>query len=115
MNGDTVVLIGALLMFGALALAGWLGFQNIALTREAQETNRKALEVIEKQNALIAAGDALTYQAIRAMDHVGSYDDGSTAADEEESADEDGAGWDSDGEFGGGDPFVEGNVFRAGL
>lgn len=104
-----VVAVLALVIF-----AGWLGYMNVKLALAAHETNRLSLELIDKQAAIIASSDALTYQAIRAMDHLASYDDGSTGEDLEESPDGLGEYRDPAEAVGFvGDPFVGGTVFNS--
>ena len=92
----------------------------IASTQDAQlalvaAVQEPLLELVNRQAALIAADDALAYQALRAMDVTGSYDDGSTAPDTEENADGFGADRDAEEAGQGGDPFMAGNIFNADL
>lgn len=95
----------------AALIASTQGAQ-LALVAAVQEP---LLELVNRQAALIAADDALAYQALRAMDVAGSYDDDSTAPDTEENADGFGADRDAEEAGQGGDPFMAGNIFNADL
>ena len=142
MIGELVFLV--VLVVLALLVA-WLSWQQVKAAREAAESAHAdadrarmmqveiiaasqsaqlalvaavqdpLLELVNRQAALIAADDALAYQALRAMDVAGSYDDGSTAPDTEENADGFGADRDAEEAGQGGDPFMAGDIFDANL
>lgn len=112
MTGEFFLGVAIILTLAAVILVGWLAFQNVKLAESTQETNRAMLELVVKQSALIAAADAMTYQAIRVMDQPGSYDEGSNTPEVEESTDELGYERDLAADIGFvGDPFVGGDIF----
>lgn len=118
MSGEALItvliIVLMVLILGVLIFAGWLCYQLVRSSRDAQETGRAMIELVDRQAALIAAEDALSYQAIRAVDAYASYDDGSIASSAEENAGELGSdGYtESPAQFGG-DAFVEGNIFES--
>lgn len=113
MNGDLAFVVVVLLLAVALALVAWLAKQNVDLAKSSAESSRAALALVEKQQILLSSADAMTYQAIRAMDYVGGYAEPSALTDVEEPS---GGNGSDDGVFVedagfGGDPFVAGTLF----
>lgn len=106
----TILLIA---VFVLVMLVAWLVYQQVQATKTASETASSMLELVEKQAALIAAKDALAYQAIRAVDVYSGYDEGSNSPVTEEidggSGADDGAI--DDAGFGN-DPFVTGDLSK---
>lgn len=117
------MLTGSLVIVSTVVLCVAMGFlvhtvlklsrANVELATRAYDNAETLHDLVSKQAALLAAKDAISYQAIRAMDTLGSYDDGST-----QSVDEENAG--GDGNYAGigaaedpgleGDPFFRGTV-----
>lgn len=113
MSGELVIVLVLIVVLVALALMAWLMHQFVVLARAAQKSSENAYSLVEKQSALIAAKDALAYQAIRAVDVYGGYDDGSPPTTEEHV--------DGTGDYGESDQehisdgFVAGNIFESKL
>ena len=110
---STVFLVLVLILAAAFVLVAVMAKQNVELAKSSAATAARALDLVEKQQLLLSSADALTYQALRAMDYVNGYADPSTQSDVEEHAggngSDDGDGFEDTG-FGD-DPFVTGSVF----
>ena len=112
MSGNEMVILAVLLLVIFITLSTVVAL-TILMSRQSATVlshQKELVDLITKQNALIASSDALTYQAVRAADVFSSYDGASDPALTEE--DEDGDGSDGLGEhFESGDPFLDGKLF----
>lgn len=113
------MVIGSLAVAGAalvvalgilMKLVMTLSKTNVELANRSYENAELLHDLVSKQSALIASKDALAYQAIRAMDVHGGYDDDSTQSVDEETTGGDG----SDTGFRPEDPGLEGDPFFQG-
>lgn len=111
MTGELIAVTCALLAM--MVLCGWLVWEVTSISRETRKNQSTHVELIEKLSQLAVSRDALTYQALRAVDSLGSYDDDSSSPGVEET--EDGIGSDERAlaeEGLGADPFVAGTIFE---
>ena len=111
MTGELIAMACALLAM--MVLCGWLVWEVTSISRETRKNQSTHVELIEKLSQLVVSKDAFTYQALRAVDSLGSYDDDSSSPGVEET--EDGIGSDERAlaeEGLGADPFVAGTIFE---
>lgn len=84
MSGSQVFLLGLIFVIGLVICVLILSIRLSAVANRSVQACERLLDTVESQAKLIASSDALTYQAIHAAEHFGSYDDGSVAEEPEE-------------------------------
>lgn len=108
----TYLVAFVLVTIAALIIIGLVGKQALDTSRDLQKTLQVSFDIIERQALLISSKDPMTYQALRAADSFGSYDEVSKEPDIEEIIGGFGADGDPEQEVEfNGDPFVSGNIF----